>query len=297
MRWAVVPAIVLGMLVIVPVGLGLLEAPGLRVLRACWPPVAIVGALSLALPVSIFAVGLACVYALGTFVLAGTAAARFVRDRSFAPVDVAALTALVTPAVAGASLVVERAGGTLLGFGPKILLLTVAHFHYAGFAAALVAGLVASAASSEPAAWGAAAARGVAVVGRRAADFAALTVPAGTLLVLIGFFAGELVELAGAAVLTAGMWVVGTLSWRARASVRDRTARILLGVSSVVLVLTMLLALDWALGEAFGVPKLSLTWMAATHGVLNAVGFGLCAVLAWSRLSDEYAGRTPRAAS
>ncbi|EXG80370.1 YndJ family protein [Cryptosporangium arvum] len=283
MRWAVVPAIALGMLVIVPVGLGLLEAPGLRTVRRWWPPVAIVGALSLAMPVSLPAVGLACVYAAGTFVLAGTAAARLRRDRSLAPVDVAALTALVTPAVAGASLVVERVGGTLLGFGPKILLLTVAHFHYAGFAAALVAGLVAQATRAGSA--------------TRAAAVAALTVPAGTLLVLIGFFAGELVELAGAAVLTAGMWVVAALSWRLRASVSDRSARVLLGVSSVVLVLTMLLALDWALGEAFGVPKLSLTWMAATHGVLNAVGFGLCAVLAFSRLSAGSDDRTRRVAS
>ncbi|GAA0255932.1 YndJ family protein [Cryptosporangium japonicum] len=283
MRWVVVAAIALGMLVIVPVGLGLLEAPGLRMLRKVWPPVAIVGALSLAMPVSSPAVGLACVYAVGTFVLAGTGAARFLRDRSFAPVDVAALTALVTPAVAGASLVVERVGGTVLGFGPKILLLTVAHFHYAGFAAALVAGLVAQATRAAPAA--------------RAAKFAALTVPAGTLLVLIGFFAGEVVELAGAAVLTAGMWVVGALTWRLRASVSDRAARVLLTISSVVLVVTMLLALDWALGEAFGVPKLSLTWMAATHGVLNALGFGLCAVLAFSRLSVASADRTHPVAS
>src|SRR4051812_29083339 len=114
MRWAVIPAIALGMLVIVPVGLGLLEAPGLRTLRWVWPAVAIVGALSLAQPAILLqTVGLAAVYATGTFVLAGTAVARFVRDRSFAPAEVAALTALATPAVAGASLVVERAGGTL----------------------------------------------------------------------------------------------------------------------------------------------------------------------------------------
>lgn len=288
MRWAVVPAIVLGMLVVVPVGLGLLQAPGLRRLRGIWPPIAIVGALSLALPVSLPAVGLAGIYAAGTFVLAGTAAARFARNRSFAPPEIAALTALATPAVAGASLVVERAGGTLLGFGPKILLLTVAHFHYAGFAAALVAGLVAQQATRT----------GTARV-RRAAAFAALTVPAGTLLVLIGFFAGELVELAGAVVLTAGMWVVGALTWRARAAAPERVARVLFGVSSVVLVVTMLLALDWALGEAFGVPKLGLAWMAATHGVLNAVGFGLCALLAWDRsgVSGGSGGRTRPAAS
>ena len=105
-------------------------------------------------------------------------------------------------------------------------------------------------------------------------------------------------ELAGAVVLTAGMWLVAALTWRARADAPDRVTRVLFGVSSVVLVVTMLLALDWALGEAFGVPKLNLTWMAATHGVLNAVGFGLCAVLAWGRtFSGSRGGRTRRAAS
>ncbi|GAA2792813.1 hypothetical protein GCM10020219_074940 [Nonomuraea dietziae] len=51
-----------------------------------------------------------------------------------------------------------------------MLALTVAHFHFAGFAAALVAGLV----------------------GRQArSGAAALTVPAGTLLVLGGYFVGD----------------------------------------------------------------------------------------------------------
>jgi hypothetical protein len=109
-----------------------------------------------------------------------------------------------------------------------------------------------------------------------AAVYAASTVPAGTLLVLAGFFLGDYVELTGAVVLTAGMWVVGALTWRARSAAPDRVTRALLVTSAVVLVVTMALALDWALGEAVGVPKLSLTWMAATHGVLNAVGFALC---------------------
>ncbi len=48
-----------------------------------------------------------------------------------------------------------------------------------------------------------------------------------------------------------------------------------------MLVATMLLALDWAAGHVFPVPHLSVSWMVATHGLLNAVGFALCALLAW----------------
>ena len=51
----------------------------------------------------------------------------------------------------------------------------------------------------------------------------------------------------------------------------------------------MLLALSWALGEATGLPHPTLTWMAATHGLGNALGFALCSVLAWRRLKETAA--------
>jgi hypothetical protein len=41
----------------------------------------------------------------------------------------------------------------------------------------------------------------------------------------------------------------------------------------------MVLALSWALGEATGLPHPSLGWMAATHGVANALGFAVCAMV------------------
>ena len=41
----------------------------------------------------------------------------------------------------------------------------------------------------------------------------------------------------------------------------------------------MLLALWWAVGEATGLAHPSLSWMAATHGVANALGFVLCTLL------------------
>jgi predicted permease len=101
--------------------------------------------------------------------------------------------------------------------------------------------------------------------------------------VLLGFFLGDAVELAGAAVLTAGMWLVGWNLWR-RSRETDRTTATLLVVSASVLVVTMLLALSWALGHVVATPYLPLEWMVATHGLANAVGFGLCGLLAWRRL-------------
>ncbi|MFJ3582321.1 YndJ family protein [Streptomyces sp. NPDC090127] len=273
--------VMLGMFVVVPVGLGLVDEPPPRALgplRRLWPLLALPGAVALWLPRSAVAASLAAVYALATLTLALCAPARLAALRRrrpsegppphpLAPAEVAVLTALVTPSVAGLALVAERAGHPLLGFDLGILALTVPHFHFAGFAAALVAGLVCRT-SDGP-----------------GARFAALSVPLGTALVLAGYFVDDWAELTGAVVLTAGMWAVALATWRdLRPGAPDRVTRALLAVSAVVLVATMLLALSWALGEATGLPHPSLTWMAATHGLGNALGFALCSLLAWRRL-------------
>ncbi|CAL9593751.1 YndJ family protein [Streptomyces sp. enrichment culture] len=269
--------VMLGMLVIVPMGLRLADVPEAAAAVRLWPLFAVPGAVSLWLPRGALATALACCYAAGTLLLALSAPRRLAANRSLAPAEVALATALVSPAVAATALVAERWGYPLFGFTLEILDLTVPHFHFAGFAAALVAGLVHGAAP-----------------GRRSAAFAALSVPLGTLLVLLGYFIDDWAELAGAVVLTAGMWAVGLLTWReVRAGTGDRLTRALLAVSAAVLVATMLLALSWAVGEATGLPHPSLAWMAATHGVANALGFALCSLLAWRRLPRR-TGAAPR---
>ncbi|MFB6888281.1 YndJ family protein [Kitasatospora sp. NPDC056327] len=267
--------VLLAMGAVVPLGLALIDEPGLARLRRLWPLAAVPGALSLWLPRGPLATGSAALYALGTLALAARAPLRLARTRSLAPPEIAVLTALATPSVAGTALVAERSGHRLFGFDLDVLALTVPHFHYAGFTAALVAGLVCRAAPA-----------------RRTGRWAALSVPAGTLLVLGGYFVGDWAELAGAAVLTAGMWLVGLLTWRdLRTRADDRATPVLLGVSAAVLAVTMLLALWWALGEASGLPHPTLGWMAATHGVGNALGFALCSLLAWRRLAPTPAER------
>lgn len=282
--------VAVGMLVVVPMGLALMDGPELTRLRTLWPAGAALGVIALVLPRGATAGVLAGVYALFTGALALQAPRRILRGRppreapgrpaappagsgpppgrSPLPRELAFLTALVTPAIAGTAMVAERSGFRLFGFRLETLRLTEAHFHFAGFAAALIAGLVCRAeGDSAP------------------ARAAALTVPGGTAVVFAGFFAGDWVQLAGAAILTAGMWLVGWLTWRdVRGAGTDPVTRGLLALSASVLAVTMLLALDWALGEATGLPHLPIAWMAATHGVLDAFGFALCGVLAWRRL-------------
>ncbi|MEU8436053.1 YndJ family protein [Streptomyces sp. NPDC029216] len=273
--------VALGMLYAVPAGLRLIDPAGLRRAARAWPLAAAPGALCLWLPRGGAATALACLYAAAALALLGAGGARLwrglTRARSsgvpFPAAEVAVLTALASPSVSAAALVAERAGYRLFGFDLDVLALTVPHFHFAGFTAALVAGLVCRSAPGYLA-------RG-----------AAYSVPAGTLLVLLGYFVDDWAELLGAVVLTAGMWTVALVTWRElRPAARDRVTGTLLGTSAAVLVATMLLALWWAAGEATGIVHPTLTWMAATHGLGNALGFALCSLLAWRRLT---AGRDP----
>ncbi|MGW1340251.1 YndJ family protein [Kribbella sp. NPDC002412] len=230
-----------------------------------WFFFALPGALALWLPRGPVSITLASIYFLGTIVLITFAGRDFLRYKRLHPREIALYTALATPSIAALALVAERSSYELFGFNLTVLSLTVAHFHFAGFAAALIAYLVADDATS-------------------ATTAAAISVPLGTGIVLLGFFLGDPVELAGAAVLTAGMWLVGWNLWR-RSRDADRTTAVLLTVSAAVLVVTMLLALSWALGHVAPTPYLPLEWMVATHGLANAVGFALCGVLAWRRLA------------
>jgi hypothetical protein len=298
----------LGMLVIVPLGLTLMDVPARTAIGPAgrpaprwWFAFAVPGAVSLWLPRGALSITLASIYLAGTLALVVLAAVDLVRRKRLRAREIALYTALVTPSIAALSLVAERSSYELFGFKLTVLSLTVAHFHFAGFAAALIAFLVAGTsraprtstgalADSSSGAASAASAAAISVpLGALAdsssvtASAAAISVPLGTGIVLLGFFLGDAVELAGAAVLTAGMWLVGWNLWR-RSRETDRTTATLLVVSASVLVVTMLLALSWALGHVVATPYLPLEWMVATHGLANAVGFGLCGLLAWRRL-------------
>lgn len=270
--------VALGMGCAVPLGLRLIDPVRLRRAARLWPLAAVPGALCPWLPRGPAATALAALYAAAALALACSAGARLRQvlartppggRRLPDPAEAAVLTALVSPSVAATALVAERAGYRLFGFDLDVLALTVPHFHFAGFTAALVAGLVCRSSGT-----------------RRGARWAAYSVPAGTLLVLLGYFVDDWAELLGAVVLTTGMWAVALVTWRdLRPAARDRTTATLLAVSAAVLVATMLLALWWAAGEATGIVHPTLTWMAATHGLGNALGFALCSLLAWRRLT------------
>jgi len=255
--------VALGMLVLVPLGLRLIDTGGgpVAVIAQAWPLAGVAGIASLIVGRGTTAVVLAVPYAAVTVALALAAAERLWRRRSLAPAEVAVLTAMVSPSVAGISLVAERGGWELLGFDMKLLALT----------AALIAGLIHTTApgvlSAAP----------------------PIVIPAGIAVVLVGYFTTDAVELAGTVILTAGMWLAGWLTWRKiRPLAASRLTRVLFGISAAALAVTMLLALSRAAGHVWdAVPHPSLDLMAITHGLVNAVFFALGGLVAWRRFQRE----------
>ena len=246
--------VALVLLTVVPLGSRLLRgAPALPL----WYLAAAPAVTALLVPTGPVAVALALPWA----VLTGRAAlGSLVRDGAVR--RVAAASAGACLAIAGGALLVDRSGVELFGFDHERWRLTVLHFCVAGFACSLLAGLTHLA------------------TGRARWVVAAL--PVGTSLVALGHFVGEEVELAGAVVLT------GALLGLAVAVVRGLgTASQLVLVSALTPVATMALAVWWAVGELLDSPHLSLGETAATHGVANALGVGLCGVLGWTTLTKE----------
>ncbi|MGK5683255.1 YndJ family transporter [Actinoplanes sp. URMC 104] len=233
-------------LAFVPLGMGALGR-GRRLVR-WWPVAAVPAVVALVLPRGEVA-GLLCVpYLVGC--LAVPVVLR--RDR------LVAFAGACLP-VAAAGLAAERGGVALMGFPAGVLGLTAAHFHVAGFGALLLLALADGHGRLHRAArWLAPA--GVAVVG---VGFLIGRTP-------VGQESGDLVELVGAGLLSAGLWL-------AVAARTGRAARLLFGVS----VVTMTLALLYAAGQVVAVPHMNLTWMVLTHGVLNATAVLAALVVAW----------------
>jgi hypothetical protein len=254
--------------VLTPVALRLLATPFPRLLVPAWPFAALLACLALPAPRGLGAVLFCTPYAAlcGWVTVCGVG--RALRARGDLVREFAAVMATSSLSVAAVALLSERAGYQLFGFDLVTLRLTVLHFHVAGFAAALLAGLANLAVRS------------------RLSRLGAVSVPAGTALVGAGFLIGNWVELAGAVVLAAGLLATSwCVLWHV-AHVDTEGGQLLL-ISSLATPMTMALAVWWATGEATGLPHLTLTETAATHGLANVLAVGLCGVLGWTTTARE----------
>ncbi len=274
--------LLLAAVVIVPLGLRLVPLRGpratrmLRLARLVQPAGAVAAVVAFLVPqgwtAAVIALGWLVPCALAS--LAGLLA--LFETRSWRPVPLVSAAALAYLSVGAAWLVASRAG-MRLGFSPAIVELTGVHFHYAGFAATLLAALALHAL------------RNAGQTVRRVATTAAAMVVVGTPITAIGITTrSAAATIAGPVLLACGiLTIAGITAFLIAPALENAAARWLLRLSAAGVLLPMLLGVDYAVSRVFAVPALDLRWMAAIHGDLNALAFALPGLLGWTLLSDR----------
>lgn len=193
-------------------------------------------------------------------------------DRRLAEASIAA--ALIYLPIGGAWLVLDRLGLRPLGFSQTTVLLTAVHFHFITLAALIITGLTGRAL---PAGGGA---------GQMYRVLASCML-VSPLLVAVGITITQvtgmrLLESAAAILLALCLALIALFTLRFIVpATSSPLARGLLSVSSTAVVLTMLLAGAYALGNATGRWSITISQMIVAHGWINALVFGLCGLLGW----------------
>ena len=262
-----------GLLVIAPLGLPLVERESStvhRLARSAYLPAALAAAGSFAVDEGWAAVALTAplLAVTGLFALGGLSVLWPVRSTVWRHlVPVASLAYL---AGAAGWLAVSRLGARPLNLPDEIVELTAVHFLFAGFGATAIGASVLSAREQEglPRNW--------------LGEAAALGLPGGTALVAAGFALVPVLQVVGAVVLALSLFVLAWLMLiAARGRVFPTSARVCLIIAAGSVAIAMLLALQYAFGQRFGTPALSIQAMVRTHGLLNGFGFTLGGLLGW----------------
>jgi hypothetical protein len=149
------------------------------------------------------------------------------------------------------------------------VLLTAVHFHFAGFAAPLLALAAGSAIESRSAA------------AQRVFKSVATGVLAGPGLLAAGFVIGPRLNLAMALLVACSEVGLALLFLANVRAMRPRLAQMFVAISAVSVLFAMVLAGVWAIGEFPLQPFMHLDEMARFHGSANGLGFILCGLIGW----------------
>ena len=174
--------------------------------------------------------------------------------------------------VGAAWLVASRLGLNPMGFQEPVVLLTAVHFHFAGFAAVLLARSVTKRVLADPprSKWAVALFRIV---------MAGVLIGPGML--AMGFVVGPRVKLAAALVLALSEIGLAISIVLALNRVTRFSAQLFLTIAAASVAFSMALAAVWAIGEYPLQQFVNLDQMERFHGTANALGFTLCGLLGW----------------
>ena len=167
--------------------------------------------------------------------------------------------------VGASSATIAAAGWQPLGYTQVIIILTAAHFHYAGFTFGMIASRTQRDHPSPVTTW-----------------LIAAWI-SGVPLVAIGIAADARVEPYGAVLVSIAGAVLG---WQLLHAARHHHTALLF-VSGLSIMGAMVLAAGYGLAPALGFGWLDVAPMERIHGIVNALGFALCAAIGWRRIPDR----------
>jgi hypothetical protein len=278
--------LLLGVLVIVPLGLALISSAFesrsffFSAAVVSQPLGALAVVISAALDPGLVAACFAAAWMVVTGLIALDGLLRLPRLRtSGRPVmaNLVLIAGMIYLPVGSVWLVMSRLGIQPLGFGDTIVLLTAVHFHFSGFAAPLLAGLTGCHLPSSARAHALLVITGICVI-------------VGTPLVAAGITASPVIALVGATVISGGLFCLALLNLGWIVPGLAPLPKVLLVVSSLASIPAMALACIYAYSIVFHKLIVDIPRMAMTHGIANSFGFALCGLTAWAilaRTSDQ----------
>jgi hypothetical protein len=177
--------------------------------------------------------------------------------------------------VAGLWLVIYRLGVQPFGYGEMIILLTVVHFHFAGFATPIIAGMSGRVLANRN-------------YPQRVFTVVVLAIVTAMPLVAAGITFSAWIGFAGALLLTVGVVLLAvlTVGW-VRPAITSALWRTLLLIGAISSCAAMVLACLYAYSLATKTLIITIPGMALTHGLLNAFGFVTCSLVAWSQIAPK----------
>ena len=221
-------------------------------------------AISLCLTQGSLAGLLAIPWLLVTLLLAWLGLKHGLRCARRSPADFCFAISMIFLSIGGGWALLSRLGVRPLGFSDTIVLLTAIHFHYAGFALPLMAGLAYRSRTQHP-----------------ALPWIVLLIVLGVPLVAVGITASPVIEVVGSCMLASGAVLLACLQIGHAHQRLVEPARGLLLVSGMSLILGMVLAVVYAVGEYVGTRLLDIPVMIPLHGAANSIGFSLAGLYGW----------------
>lgn len=244
------------------------------------PVAAVTAVIALLLPPGHAAGGLACTWLFFCLLIAVAGVAGGIAAmaaRVPLPGEGSLLVGRIDLVVGGAWFLISRLGIRPFRMPEPIGLLTAVHFHFAGFATAMIAAAAGQFAAS----------RGE---GRRLRCLLAVVVGM-PFAVAVGFVTLPAVKLGAALLFGISVAALAVCLRSLAKTMPHRTSRVLLQVAAASVFAGMVLAGAYALADFGGSDRLTMPQMARTHGVLNCVGFCLPGLLGWLVQMERAPGR------